>query len=192
MPFHAVVQRYYPVLSYPPFSQNPPFSPPSSFSFIFDSWSSLPFCLDHDASFLSLPCEITFKALSTVRAPVFGRHQFFGTSEHYGKTHGSLLSGWMNYNYTACCWFPISSNILVLPSQFWQIGFESYWLHCSKCRILVLLRYQVVSHAGMHYSAHAINNFQLVLYFRIVINYFSIARCSRPATHIVITKNSSG
>ena len=28
---------------------------------------------------------------STVRAPVFGRHQFFGTSEHYGKAHGSLL-----------------------------------------------------------------------------------------------------
>ena len=48
---------------------------------------------------------------STVRAPVFGRHQFFGTSEHYGKAHGSLLSGWMNYNYTACWWFPTSSNI---------------------------------------------------------------------------------
>ena len=73
----------------------------------------------------------------TVRAPVFGRHQFFGTSEHYGKAHGSVLSGWMNYNYTACCWFPTSNNILILPSQFWQIGFESYWLHCSKCRILV-------------------------------------------------------
>ena len=77
----------------------------------------------------------------TVTAPVFGRHQFFGTSEHYGKAHGSLLSGWMNYNYTACCWFPTSSNILILPSQFWQIRFESYWLHSSKCRILVLLRY---------------------------------------------------
>ena len=81
--------------------------------------------------------------LCTVRTPVFGRHQFFGTSEHYGKTHGSLLSGWMNYNYTACCWFPTSSNILILPSQFWQIRFESFWLHCSKCRILVLLRYLV-------------------------------------------------
>ena len=56
----------------------------------------------------------------TVRAPVFDRHQFFGTSEYYGKAHGSLLSGWMNYNYTACCWFPTSSNILILPSQFWQ------------------------------------------------------------------------
>ena len=78
----------------------------------------------------------------TVRAPVFGRHQFFGTSEHYGKAHGSLLSGWMNYNYTACCWFPTSSNILILPSQFWQIRFESCWLHCSKCRILVLLQYR--------------------------------------------------
>ena len=31
-------------------------------------------------------------AAGTVRAPVFGRHQFFGTSEHYGKAHGSLLS----------------------------------------------------------------------------------------------------
>ena len=78
----------------------------------------------------------------TVRAPVFARHQFFGTSEHYGEAHGSLLSGWMNYNYTACCWFPTSSNILILPSQFWQIRFESCWLHCSKCLILVLkLRY---------------------------------------------------
>ena len=47
----------------------------------------------------------------------------------------------MNYNYTACCWFPTSTNILILPSQFWQIRFESCWLHCSKCRILVFLRY---------------------------------------------------
>ena len=61
--------------------------------------------------------------------------------EHYGKAHGSLLSGWMNYNYTACCWFPTSSNILILPSQCWQIRFESCWLLCSKCRILVLLQY---------------------------------------------------
>ena len=42
---------------------------------------------------------------------------------------------YLDYNYTACCWFPTSSNILILPSQFWQIRFESYWLHCSKCRI---------------------------------------------------------
>ena len=75
----------------------------------------------------------------TVRAPVFGRHQFFSTSEHYGKARGSLLSGWLNYNYTVCCLFPTSSSILILPSQFWQIRFESYWLHCSKCRILVFL-----------------------------------------------------
>ena len=67
----------------------------------------------------------------TVRAPVFDRHQFFGNSEHYEKAHGSLLSGWMNYNYAACCWFPTSSNILILPSQFWQIRFKSYWLHQS-------------------------------------------------------------
>ena len=75
----------------------------------------------------------------TVRAPVFGRHQFFGTSEHYGKAHGRLLSGWMNYNYTACCWFPTSSNILILLSQFWQIRFESYWSHCSKCLTIIHL-----------------------------------------------------
>ena len=85
--------------------------------------------------------SLHWRQLSTVRAPVFDRYQFFGTSEHYGKTHGSLLSGWMNYNYTACCWFPTSSNILILPPQFWQIRFESCWLRCSKCRILVLLRY---------------------------------------------------
>ena len=65
-----------------------------------------------------------WNSICTVRAPVFGRHRFFGTSEHYGKAHGSLLSGWMNCNYTACCWFPTSSNILILPSQFWQFRFE--------------------------------------------------------------------
>ena len=31
----------------------------------------------------------------------------------------------MNYNYTVCCWFPTTSNSLILPSQFWQIRFES-------------------------------------------------------------------
>ena len=93
---------------------------------------------------LSKPAvKIATVTVSTVRAPVFDRHQFFGTSEHYGKNHGSLLTLWMNYNYTACCWFPASSNILILPSLFWQIEFESYWFPCSKCRILVLLRYLV-------------------------------------------------
>ena len=39
---------------------------------------------------------------------------------------------WMNEcYYTACCWFPTSSNILILLSHFWQIRFESYWSHCS-------------------------------------------------------------
>ena len=39
-------------------------------------------------------CESkTMYPTSTAKAPVFGRHQFFGTSEHYGKAHGSLLSG---------------------------------------------------------------------------------------------------
>ena len=56
----------------------------------------------------------------------------------------------MNYNYTACCWFPSSSNIIILPSQFWQIRFESYWLHCSKCRILVPLRYSLLRHHTRH------------------------------------------
>ena len=31
----------------------------------------------------------------TVRAPVFGRHQFFGTSEHYGKSPWKFII-WMN------------------------------------------------------------------------------------------------
>ena len=76
------------------------------------------------------------KILSTVRAPVF-RH-----SEHYGKALGSLLSGWINYNYTACCWFPTSSNILILPSQSDQSGLKVadctvqsaiYWCFYGKC-----------------------------------------------------------
>ena len=77
------------------------------------------------------------KGTSIQQAPVFG------TSEHYGKANGSLLSRLMNYNYTACCWFATSNNILILPSQFWQISFESYWSHCSKYRMLVLLRYHI-------------------------------------------------
>ena len=48
----------------------------------------------------------------------------------------------MPYNYTAYCWFPTSSNNLILPSQFWQIRVESYWLHCSKCWVPVLLWYK--------------------------------------------------
>ena len=109
--------------------------------------------LHHKISINQVWAELCFKVIivallhtlravnCTVRAPVFGRHQFFGTSEHYGNTHGSLWTLWMNCNCTACCWFPTSSNILLLPSQFWQIGFESYRLHCSKCRILVLFSF---------------------------------------------------
>ena len=73
-----------------------------------------------------LMMSITVITGSTVRAPVFDRHQFFGTSEHYGKAHGSLLSGWMNYNYTACCWFSTSSkyfntSITALKNQVWKL-----------------------------------------------------------------------
>ena len=75
------------------------------------------------------------KGTSIRQAPVF-RHL-----RALRKSPWKLLSGWMNYNYTVCCWFPTSSITLILPSQFWQIRFESCWLHCSKCRILVLLRY---------------------------------------------------
>ena len=62
----------------------------------------------------------------TVRAPVFGRHQFFGTSEHYGKAHGSLLSGWMNYNYTGMLLVSyiqqyINTSITVLTNQVWKL-----------------------------------------------------------------------
>ena len=81
---------------------------------------------------ITIVIKITILISNTIRAPVFDRHQFFSTLEHYGKAHGSLLSGWMNYNCTACCWFPTSSNILILLSQFWQIRFESCWLHWSK------------------------------------------------------------
>ena len=94
--------------------------------------------------FVKIWAACPYMVASTVRAPVFGRHQFIDTLiRALWKSPWSLLSGWMNYNYTACCWFPTSSNILILPSQFWQIRFESCWLHCSKCWILVLLRYML-------------------------------------------------
>ena len=110
----------------------------------------------------------------TVRAPVFGRHQFFGTSEHYGKAHGSLLSEWMNYNYTACCWFPTSSIILILPSQFWQIRFESCWLHCSKCWILVLLRYIcLLREIFLCFSIWSVNFINKSLHVECIVNFIN-------------------
>ena len=93
--------------------------------------------------------DVNMTSTVRVHVPVFGRYQFFGTSEHYRTAHRNLLSWWMNCNYTACCWFPTSSNILILPSQFWQIRFKSYWLHCSKCRRLVLLWYMYIIMAMM-------------------------------------------
>ena len=61
------------------------------------------------------------KGTSIRQAPVF-RH--LGT---FRKSPWKFII-WMTdlYNYTACCWFPTSNNILILPSQFWQIRFESY------------------------------------------------------------------
>ena len=115
----------------------------------------------------------------TVRAPVFGRHQFFGTSEHYGKAHGSLLSGWMNYNYTACRWFPTSSNILILPLQFWQIRFESYWLHCSKCRILVFLILRYCIRAIFFFSSSS--SFHLLIFvIHLILVHVSICTVHSP------------
>ena len=70
--------------------------------------------------------------------PVFGRHQFFGTSERYGKPHEIYYRDEWIIITLHVAGFPASSNILIFPSQFWQIWFESCWLHCSKCRILVL------------------------------------------------------
>ena len=117
-------------------------------------------------------CSVFFtwgNAKSTVRTPVFDRHQFFSTSEHYGKDHGILLSGWINYYYTACCWFPTSNNIFILPSQFWQIRYESYWLHCSKCRILVLLWYVQQKDEESDYSPDILTLFYTHLGF--ILNY---------------------
>ena len=119
-------------------------------------------------------CTIQLRYIhkSTVRAPVFGRlrHQFFGTSEHYGKAHESLLSGWRNYNYTACCWFPTSSNISILPSQFSQIRFQSYWLHWSKCRILVLLRHPSPNKENLACLV-SYSKFDIILIFCFLILY---------------------
>ena len=101
-------------------------------------------------------CVIYRKGTSIRQAPVF--------------RHLRALSGWMNYNYTACCWFPTSNNILILPSQFWQISFESYWLHCSKCRILVLLRYLIIEQAIIVLVLNPSNNVLKVHIYKPVLH----------------------
>ena len=47
------------------------------------------------------------KGTSIQQAPVFQHLRALR------KSPWSLLSGWMNHNYTVCCWFPTSSNILI-------------------------------------------------------------------------------
>ena len=74
-------------------------------------------------------CTLYRKGTSIRQAPIF-RHL-----RALQKSPRKFII-WMNELWhTACCWFPTSSNMLILPSQFWQIRFESCWLHCSKCRI---------------------------------------------------------
>ena len=116
---------------------------------------------------------------------MYARHQFFGTSEHYGKAPGSLLSEWMNYNYTACCWFPASNNILILPSQFWQIRFESYWLHCSKCRILVLLRYMPLISQSVNLRQCCITNAKWMAFPNTKVAIFNVVNAAALELHAV-------
>ena len=63
--------------------------------------------------------------ISTVRAPVFGRHQFFGTSEHYGKAHGSYyLNEWtiITLHVTGFLHPAIfNTSIRVLTNQVWKL-----------------------------------------------------------------------
>ena len=93
-------------------------------------------------------CSLYCKGTSIRQAPVF-RHLRVLLESPW------KFIIWMNeFYYIACCWFPISSNILILPSQFWQIRFESYWLHCSKCRILVFLRYIITGREVMWQKYH--------------------------------------
>ena len=62
----------------------------------------------------------------------------------------------MNYNYTACCWPPTSSNILILSSQFWQnqlwkllIALRSaeYW--CSYGIVFVIAIFIIILPPGL-------------------------------------------
>ena len=95
---------------------------------------------------------------STVRAPVIGRHQFFGTSsEHYGKAHGRLLhvSGWMNYLH---CMLLVSyiqqyfnTSITVLTNQVWKLLIALFkvpntdvllWYKTRICIMIESRRYQ--------------------------------------------------
>ena len=106
----------------------------------------------HSKSFWTFYCAfykniLHFLNPNTVSAPVFGRRQFFGTSEHYGIAHGSLLSGWMNYDYTACCWFftwiqqYFNTSIIVLTNQVLKVAdctvqSAEYWcFYCTALKI---------------------------------------------------------
>ena len=75
--------------------------------------------------------------LDIVRALVFGRHHFLGTSEHYGKAHGSLLSGWMNCS----CMLLVSYIQQYFNHSSDKSGLTVTDCNVQKCRILVSLRY---------------------------------------------------
>ena len=63
----------------------------------------------------------------TVRAPVFGRHQYLLAPQSISeKLMEVYLSGWMNYNYTACCYVSyiqqyFNTSITVLTNQLLKV-----------------------------------------------------------------------
>ena len=88
----------------------------------------------------------------------------------------------MNYKALHVAGSPTSSNILILPSQFWQIRFKSCWLHCSKCRILVLLRYMYYPVCIIMPKVHARINIEHIMqcwFNRFVPQTFPVAKIRR-------------
>ena len=54
----------------------------------------------------------------------------FGTSKHYGKTHGSLLSGQMSCKiFTMICLTYYISNILIVDHNFLKGGLKVTEMH---------------------------------------------------------------
>ena len=109
--------------------------------------------------FMAWCWEILYRKGTSIRqAPV----EFaLSTSEHYGQNGACMeiycMDEW-HYNYTCMLllsWFPTSINVLILPSQFWQIRF------IESCILIALFK---VPNTGAFIRTGYSNQFQFALY----------------------------
>ena len=89
------------------------------------SWNTNDSYLHEQLHFVKFHTFVTLLYSSTVRAPVFGRHQIFGTSEHYGKAHEAYyLDEWIIITlHVAGFLHPaiFNTSITVLTNQVWKL-----------------------------------------------------------------------